>query len=635
MTSKGKLNARLVPIAAFLLLFIAVVAVNVLADFVPLRMDVTEEGLYTVSKGTREILGHIEDPVTLKLYYSQNIPDVPVAFTTYSNKVVELLHEYESSAPSGKVRLEIFDPAPDTETEEWANRYGLSPARLPNGTAMYFGLVAVSADREAIVPFFDPRRERFLEYDISEAISRVQQDKRPKLALISSMPIMGYGGYPMMSTQQMQGQWAIAKALSHSFDVDTLDPNHLAEIPKDTKLVLVIHPKRLPELAEYALDQFVMRGGRMVVLVDPNARTDQSAGGRFGGPTNSNLPKLFKAWGVKYDPMQIVGDQELATRVNTPNQGVVDYPIWLTVTPKYMNHDQVITSELEEMLMVDAGRFQMAKDSKLKFTPLVTSSPNSAMVDFTTVRVIDPISLGQMIKPDHSEKTLAALITGRFPSAFPDGPPPPPKADPKNKDADKPPKPTLPHLAKAEKESSVVLIGDVDFLQDQFSVRQVNFFGNVMSQPINDNLNLVLNSAEALAGSQALIHIRSRGKFSRPFTRVAALQVQAAAKYQAQEKQLSDKLDDVKKKLKTLEESSPQGEDVVLSDEQMNALKQYRQEEQTTRHALREVRKVLRQDIESLGSRLLAINLLAMPLLVAVGGFVVIYRRTRRSGGKR
>jgi ABC-type uncharacterized transport system involved in gliding motility auxiliary subunit len=180
-----------------------------------------------------------------------------------------------------------------------------------------------------------------------------------------------------------------------------------------------------------------------------------------------------------------------------------------------------------------------------------------------------------------------------------------------------------------------VLIGDADFIADQFSVQQVNFFGNVVSQPVNDNLNLVMNSAEFLSGNQALIHIRSRGKFSRPFTRVAALQVKAAARYTQQEQQLSDTLEEVKRKLSELERQRPKGSDVMLSPAQMDAVRQYRLEEQRTRHALREVRKVLRQDIESLGNVLLAINLLAMPLVVAVMGFTIIYRRSRRSGGKR
>jgi ABC-type uncharacterized transport system involved in gliding motility auxiliary subunit len=632
MTPQGKLASRLVPLAALVLLLVALIAVNVLAAFVPLRADVTDEGLYTLSKGTRQILSKIEDPITFKLYYSQSLPDIPVAFKTYSSKVIELLREYEAVAPAHKVRLEVYDPAPDTDDEEWATRYGLSPARLPNGGNLYFGLVAVAADREATVPFFDPRREKFLEYDVSEAVARVQEVKQPKIGVLSYLPIGGGYAGPMSAGGRA---WAIMQQLQKSFSVEQLSPATLVEVPQDLNLVLVVHPKLIPSRISYALDQFVVRGGKMIVLVDPNSRLDPAGGGQYGAPTNSSLDDLFKAWGIKYDKLQIVGDHELATRVNAPQFGVVDYPIWLTVTPRYFNHDQVITSELEELTLVDAGRFETTPEFKLTFTPLVTSSPNSGMVDFTTVRVLNPVTISKMVKSDDTPKVLAALITGKFPSAFPEGPPKPPTRDiPKDVQAQLDER-AKHHLSEAKGETSVVLIGDADFIADQFSVQQVNFFGNVVSQPVNDNLNLVMNSAEFLSGNQALIHIRSRGKFSRPFTRVAALQVKAAARYTQQEQQLSDTLEEVKRKLSELERQRPKGSDVMLSPAQMDAVRQYRLEEQRTRHALREVRKVLRQDIESLGNVLLAINLLAMPLVVAVMGFTIIYRRSRRSGGKR
>ncbi len=633
MTSKGKLAPRLIPLAAFAMLLIALIAVNVLAAFVPLHLDVTEEGLYTLSNGTRQILSGIKDPITLKLYYSQNLPDMPVAFTTYSTKVIELLHGYESAAPAHRLRLEVYDPAPDTDDEEWATRYGLNPARLPNGSNLYFGLVVVAANHEATVPFFDPRREKFLEYDISEAIARVQEAKQPKIGVLSDLPI-GYAGGQVPG--QQQGNWAILQDLQKSFEVQSLDPNSLVEIPAELRLVLVVHPKLVPARISYALDQFVLRGGKLIVLVDPNSRLDPSGGGQFGAPTNSSLDDLFKAWGIKFDKMQIVGDMQLATRVNSGQFGLIDYPIWITLTPKFLNHEQVITSELEELTFIDAGRFETTPDFKLTFTPLVSSSTNSGMVDFSTVRLFNPLQVSKAIKSDGKAKVLAALVTGKFPSAYTDGPPKPPEGAKIGKEEQEQlAKRAAQHLKEAKAETSVVLIGDADFIGDQFSVQQVNFFGNVVTRPINDNLNLVLNAAEFLSGNQALIHIRSRGKFSRPFTRLAALQVKAAARYTQQEQRLSDKLEEVKKKLGELERQRPKGSDLMLSPAQMDAVRQYRLEEQRTRHDLREVRKVLRQDIEQLGNVLLAINLLVMPLLVALLGFVIILRRSRRSGGKR
>lgn len=637
MKSKSKLANRLAPLAAFVLLLVALISVNVLAAYVPLRLDVTQEGLYTLSKGSRTILNGIKEPIALKLYYSSSEPDVPVAFQTYSSKVIQLLHQYVSAAPRGKLTLETYDPAPDTDDEEWATRYGLTPANLPNGDKLYFGLVAVSANHEANVPFLDPRRERFLEYDISQAITRVQEPKQPKIGVLSYLPI-GYPGGPAPG-QGRQSNWAIMQELEKTYDVQMLEPDTLVTIPNDLRLVLVVHPKHIPPRVSYALDQYVLHGGKLIALVDPNSRIDASQGGRYGGPTNSDLPRLFKAWGIKYDKLEVVGDHDLATRVNAPQFGVVNYPIWITFDAKHLNHKQVITSQLSDVTLIDAGRLQTDKNFKLDFTPLATTSPNSGMVDFTSVRLINPVTISQMIKSDGQPKVVAALITGKFPTAFPNGPPPPPEGKDKpqlSKDLlKKMAARKATYISKATKESSVVLIADTDFIADEFSVQQVNFFGNVVTQPVNDNLNLLLNAAAYLSGNEALIHIRSRGKFSRPFTRVQALQVKAAAKYNAQEEALQHKLEAVKRKLSELEKQRPKGSSLMLSPEQMDTVRQYRLEEERTRHALRDVRKVLRQDIERLGNILLSINLLAMPLLVAILGFVVMYRRSRRSGGKR
>jgi ABC-type uncharacterized transport system involved in gliding motility auxiliary subunit len=427
--------------------------------------------------------------------------------------------------------------------------------------------------------------------------------------------------------------------LQKNYTVQMLTPDSLVAIPDDVRLLLVVHPKLMPARISYALDQFVLRGGKLVALIDPNSRVDPSGGGQYGAPTNSSLDELFKAWGIDFDRMRIVGDQELATRVNAPQFGVIDYPIWLTVPKKYLNDGQVITAELEELMLVDPGRISTNDKFKLHFTPLVSSSPNSGMVEFTAVRVMNPLNLAKMVESDGQQKTLAALITGQFPAAFPDGPPPQTQsptgeASPKEMQAELDARGAK-HLAEARAETSVVLIADADFIADQFSVQQVNFFGNIVTQPVNDNLSLVLNSIEFLAGNQALIHIRSRGKFSRPFSTVADLQVQAAERFKAEEQRLSGQLEDVKRKLNELERARPQGEDLMLSPDQLEAVRQFRLEEQRTRRALREVRKVLRQDIESLGNQLLGVNLLAMPVLVALFGFVVIYRRTRRSGGRR
>lgn len=631
MIAKQDINKKLAPLAAFGLLFAGLIAVNVVFAFIPLRLDITEEGLYTLSGGTRSILEKIEDPITLKLYYSEGQPDVPVAFKTYSRKVVELLREYEAES-DGMLVLEVLNPRPDTDEEEWATRYGLSPARLPSGSTLFFGMVIIAADKEAVVPFFDPRKEKQLEFEISQSITQVMTREKPVVGILSFLPIGG----PVTQAQR-KPEWAFVNEIKKNAEVEFLFPSNLMEIPERIKLVMLVHPKAVPDSMSYALDQFLLRGGKLMVMVDPNSRMDPGNQQQMGPPTNSDLNRLLVHWGITYNPMMVVGDQSLATRVNAGQSGVIDYPVWITLNANYLNDDVAITSDLEEMTLVDAGAFSIKEGFEYTFTPLISTSGQSGLLDFTTVRMSPPAALLKALKPDGKERVLAALVSGTFNTAFAQGPPPEPKPAPDAKDQNPPPPRKMPHLAKGTAETSIVLVGDVDFIADQFSVDVVNFFGSQVLQPKNDNLNFMLNTVEFMLGSQDLIHVRSRGKFSRPFTKVAELQVGAAQKFKAEEQRLSKQLDEVKQRLEQLQKQNPAKGDNkrLLSSEQLEAVKQFREEEARTKRALREVRKLLREDIESLGNTLLMVNLLVVPLMVGVFGFVVISRRMMRRGGKK
>ncbi len=616
-------------VAAFVLLAVALVAVNVLAGFLPLRLDITEEGLYTLSEGTLRILSGLEEPATVKFFFSEGERDLPVSIKTYATKVKELLREYVSKS-GGKLRLEVIDPQPDTDEEEWATRYGLTGAQLPSGGRLFHGMVVLSGGQEATVPFFDSRREKFLEYDISEVISRVGTESRDKLGLITFLPMTGQ---PNMRTRRMEGEWAVLSELKKMFQVQQLlVGDGLVEVPEDIRTVLLIHPKELTEQAAYALDQFLLRGGRLMVFTDPFSRYDTSNPNVMDANFSSTLGALFKAWKIKFDYTKVVADLKQATRVNTPTQGVVDYPVWITLQGDHFNRESVITSQLEQIVLADAGSFETEEGFKLTFTPLLTTSENTGFVDRITIRMARPFDVSKSVEPDGKSHTLAALISGTFDSAFPGGPPPPPKGKEKPGEEKKIER-KLPHLAKGEQESTVLLVGDADFVGDRFSVRVSNFFGQTVYSPLNDNLNFVLNAVEFMSGNQDLIHIRSRGRISRPFTRVAELQVSAQQQYRDEEKTLSDALAKVRERLRELESKKPKGQQVILNTAQLQEIQEFRLEEAQTRRALREVRKVLRQDIEALGNTLLVINLLAMPFVVAVFGFVAIIRRSRRSGG--
>ncbi|MEE8395044.1 MAG: GldG family protein, partial [bacterium] len=599
MKSRQTLLSGLSTAGALALLVVALVAVNVFAGVLPLRLDVTEKSLFTLSKGSKAVLGKLTEPVTVKYYFRESLENVPLVLKTYARRVRDLLREYEANS-DGKLFLETYDPRPDTDDEEWATRYGLSGAQLPNGARLIHGLVVLSEGKEAVVPFFDPRREKFLEYDITEAITRIRTKSRQTLGVISSLPMIFPGFAP---PGQRPPDWAVIQELRKGFKIENLAGDELLEIAEEIKLLLVVHPKALSDQALYALDQFVMRGGRMMVFTDPFSRLDTRRQRQIMPDFKSDLKKLFSAWKIKFEGSKVVVDRVLATRVNTQTQGLVNYPVWISLKGDSFNRESVITGELGDVILLDAGSFEPEKDFKQTFTPLLTTSQQSGTVDAMTVRMVGPFEVAKSAKYDGKSRVLSALLSGKFASAFPAGPP---KAKPKKDGAAdaKPPERKLPHLAAPKADATILLVGDSDFLSDDYSVRTVNFFGQAVLTPINNNLNFVLNAADFLAGNQDLIHVRSRGTFSRPFTVVAALRVEAQKKFQQEEEALSQSLEAVRKKLRGLQEKKEGAQKVLLTNEQVAAIREFRLEEQTNSRALREVRKVLRQDIETLAATL-------------------------------
>lgn len=619
------LSRRLAPLGSFVLIFAGLVAVNVLASFAPLRLDVTEERIYTLSKGTREILQGLPHPVTVKFYFTEGLADLPLNLVTHARNTRELLRAYERSA-GGNLRLEVYNPKPDTETEAWARRYGLQPAQLPTGNALYLGLVLISEDRESALPFLDPRRERFLEYDITSALSRISR-KPAQIGILSSFRVEG--GSPFGERGK---PWSVLRELQRSYEV-TVIPDGSAENLSRFDLLLVVHPRGMSLNAQYALDQFLLRGGRMILLLDPHARMDPATNMKFSPPPVLGVPQLMQAWGVAYNSTKVVGDLRLGANVSTPNGGQVRYPLWISLNTEQLQGEMPITSELEDVTFIEGGSFSAGEDMPLRFVPLIRSSAESGTVDASAIRIMPPLEVIKSLQTDEQEHVLAALLSGSFPSAFPKGAPTAEQADAEEKQKPQEDEAAEGHLSEAQAESTVLLIGDADFLADPFSVRQVSFFGNAISQPVNDNLAFLVNAVEFLSGEVGLIRIRSRGRVSRPFTRVAALQADAAQRFRVEEAQISQQLRAVQSRLSELEKQTPQGK-TLLSREVLETIRSFRLEEQRTRRALRDVRKLLREDIESLGQRLLALNLLAMPLIVAILGFWLIRRRVLRSGAR-
>ncbi len=620
--------------ASVVLLLICLVAVNVTAFFIPLRFDLTEESLYTISDGSMGILENLKDPVRINFYYSRNNAELPPNFKNYAQRVEELLAEYETLS-NGKIVLEIYDPKPDTEEEEWAQKYGIKPITLPSGNAVYFGAIISMLDQEMLLPYFDLRREEFLEYDISRAILKVSSTTSAKIGLLSSMSLEG--GSPLIPGTAPREKWVFLSELEKSHSVEIL-PLTTEEIPDGLSILIVLHPRGFSTRLQYAIDQYVIRGGRLIVLLDPNARIDMtSPANQFGQQPQlaSDLPNLLKKWGVEYDKTKVAGDHLNASQVNT-GRGVISFPIWMTFRSKSMNQEHPITAQLENLLFVEAGAFKKLADSNSDFTPLLSLSDQSGYIDAFQLRFAAPDQLSREMEIEGDKKALMAITSGIFSTAFPEGQPPKNKNEssdsPENNDTKDEKALKHPHLNESAESNSILLFSDVDFLSDQFSVQKINFLGQSIIQPTNDNLNLMLNATEHLSGNEALMSIRSRGRFSRPFTRLIEMQQKAQIRYQEEEKLLLSQLDEVQQQLNSLLESAGEKgqKEVILPKAVQLEIEQFREKELQTRRKLREVRKILRQDIEQLGRGLLMLNMLIVPIIVGIIGVVVYRYRTQK-----
>jgi len=621
-------------LGSVVLLLICLVAVNVMASFIPLRFDLTEERLYTISDGSRKILESLQEPVRINFYYSRNNAELPPNFKTYAQRVQELLEEY-AAISNGQLILEISDPKPDTEEEEWAQKYGIKSITLPSGNTVYFGAVVSMLDQEMLLPYFDQRRQEFLEYDITQAIQKVSSTSTSKVGLLSAMNLQG--GRSMIPGQPPAQKWVFQSELEKSVAVENL-PLSTEEIPDDISLLIVLHPRGFSPRLQYALDQYVLRGGRLVVLLDPNARADMtSPENQFGQQPQlaSDLPELLKSWGVDYDSTKVVGDRLHATQVNT-GQGVMSFPMWMTFRTQSLDQEHPITAQLENLLFVEAGSFKKAAESKTEFTALISLSEQSGLIDAFQLRFSPPDQLSREMKVDDSAKAVMAITAGNFSSAFPNGQPAKEKKDAQAQAAADESEAATPlkhtHLNESTERNSILLFSDVDFLSDQFSVQKLNFLGQSIIQPTNDNLNLMLNAAEHLSGNEALMSIRSRGRFSRPFTRLLDMQKQAQLLHQTEEKQLLSQLEEVQQRLNSLLDSAGNKgqQEVILPPEVQEEIQQFREEERQARRKLRDVRKILRQDIERLGQVLLLLNMLLVPLIVGIIGVFVYRTRQRR-----
>lgn len=620
---------KLTGAAGLLVLLALLVVINVLAGQVRLRADTTSEKLYTLSAGTRELLATLPRDITLKFYRTRNADNLPAAFKQYAQRIGDLLAEYEQRS-KGRLRLEVIDPAPDSDEEEWALRYGIAPQALDplgEGPALYLGLVALSGSRQVSIPFIAPGAEPQLEYQISRLLADASRDQKPKVGVLSGLPILGQQAM-FYSPGGSQPPWVFISELRNQYQIEPL-PNAFAEVPADIETVLLVHPKRLPEPVLFALDQFVLRGGKLIAFTDPLCLSEQDFAGADSGPTSkfSDLNRLTAAWGLTQDTSRVVADLASATRVRMPDGSADRNASWLSLRRANLNRDEIATANLETLMIPMAGSFSGTPAEGLALTPLLSSSAGAghvSIMEATMGKAGGTSGLQPFGQPAH----LAVRLTGRFKTAFPEGRP----QDPQQPGVNPGPQETAATLKESAKDGLVILVADADMLYDEFAVQRMNTMGRSLYQLANDNIILVANLVGQLTGGDQLISLRSRGTFDRPFTRVLEVQKNAQEKWRAEELKLQEQLQATQRRLTELEAAKDPTQQYVVSPDQKREVEQFRTLALETRRQLKDVRKNLRMEIEELGLWLKGLNLAAVPAAVILFGLAHGWRRRRQAG---
>ncbi len=611
-------------------------AVNIVANtlLTSSRVDLTQNRLYTLSEGTLNILGRLEEPVTLRLFLTRDVAALLPGISSYANRVRELLEEYERHA-NGMLDVRLVDPEPFSEDEDRAVGYGLSGVPLGDGdTVLYFGLVGTgSTDEEEVIPFFSVEREEFLEYDLTKLVHQLSQPKLQVVGVMSSLPLDGFGGGMPALAAPMAQPWVVLEQMRQLFEIRMLQPQDTT-IPEEVDVLMLVHPKELGEQTLYAIDQFVLRGGRALVFVDPYAESDPA--GATGVVAASDLNRLLRQWGLELVTGKVVADLPVATRIRTARDGrnvVLEYPVWMNVQPPQMDATDVVTSRLGNLLLATAGHLRTVDGAETTIVPLIRSTPEAAEVDTIALGFdADPREILRGYRPGGTALTLAARITGAVKSLFPDGAPAPEGGDAAAEPAPAAGAGAQEHLSASSDPVNVIVVADADLLQDRFWVQVQNLLGTSIAVPSAANGSFVVNALDNLSGSNDLISVRNRGSFARPFTLVQSIQLDAELRFRQKENELLAELQQTEERLRELDRQNP-GDALVLSAEQREELARFRAEKVRLRTELRDVRHALHRDIERLESWTKFINIALMPLLIGVGGAVVGFTSVRRRRG--
>jgi len=619
-----KIQTLLFSTAGVGLAFVAITGLNLLFSPVRARLDLTADGLHTLSEGSRKILSKIDSNVEVRLYVSRGENRMPSAIKNYAQTVEDLLQEFRA-ASGGKITIKRLDPEPDSDAEDTAKLDGIEPVSLGQmgGDPIYFGMAVSLAPETKAIPFLSPQREKLLEYDIARVISQVIATNKPVLGVMSPLPVLGGPAMnPMMMQMgrqpQQQQPWITFSELKRDFTVESV-PMETDTIPDKIQVLMVVHPKDISEKAQYAIDQFILRGGKLIAFLDTQCITDNRnpnpMGMNLGG--GSSLPKLLEKWGIGLDTSKVVADRTFSRELQGRDGRPQPVPAFLFLNADGVNRDDAVTGQSDNLWLPFAGGFTGKPAEGLKADVLLKSSKDSQLVDgmtsqFNGAKILDDFA------PSQTNYPLALRLSGKFKTAFPDG---------------KPGATNASSLKEAKSDTVVYLFGDADFLNDAYSVEVNPMLG--MAMPRNGNLALVQNLVEQASGDVNLVGARGRASVSRPFTVVQRMEGEARARYQGKIEGLNKKVEQLQSKLNDVQiKQEGNTSKIILTKDQQDAISNFKKQQIEARKDLRKERRNLDVDVKNLENQVKWLNIAAMPLLVSAAGIALAIARKNRTNAK-
>ncbi|OUR64822.1 gliding motility protein GldG [Methylophaga sp. 42_25_T18] len=630
------MNKQLLSTAGLVLAIILFLSFNIVTNgnFKASRIDLTESQLYTLSDGSLNIIEALNAPLTLRFYYSDQVAQELPSLKAYAQRVQELLAEYQR-ASNGMIKLVIINPAPFSDNEQRAKQYGLQGVPIEGETdSLYFGLAGSNLlDGTESIAFFQPEKEDVLEYDLTKIIYKLSNSEKKSVAVISALAIDGEEYDPLkgeVASSDGPAPWAVMAELRQMFNVTVL-PKDIRRIPSSIDVLMVVHPKDFVESTLYAIDQYVLRGGKLITYVDPYAEIDipekdpDNPMAAMVASRSSNMPELFKQWGIERVGTDVIADRKTAIKVDfgarTDNKPI-DYVLWQAIPSDQLNKEQVITSQLKKVEVATAGRFKELDGATTVVTPLFSSSNEAMLVDKRVVQFRnDPLALLTKYQPGTLSYPIAVRVTGAAKSAFPNG------------IVDKKGKKMPGHVAESKQDIDVIAIADVDMLQGRFWVQLQDFYGQQIAYNTSDNINFLINAVDEMTGSDGLISVRSRAGYSRPFDRVLAIQREAENRYRTKERELQKELKEGEQRIARMQVERSGSGDEILNQEQQKEIAEVRSLVNKTQAQLRDVQGNLRKDIDTLDTQLKFFNIGLIPLVViliaVISGWLRVRKRTQ------